>query len=76
MDYLTEDIMPFNKLHGWVMENYHDVDGDSDKEKGLVEILKDAYKDDKKRKFFNQMLQKADLNIIDFKPVQEDRFIP
>lgn len=73
---LTEDIMPFNKLHGWVMENYHDVDGDSDKEKGLVEILKDAYKDDKKRKFFNQMLQKADLNIIDFKPVQEDRFIP
>lgn len=73
---LTEDIMPFNRLHDWVMENYHDVDGDGDKEKGLVETLKDAYKDDTKRKFFNQMLQKADLNIIDFKPVQEDRFVP
>lgn len=73
---LTEDIMPFNRLHDWVMENYHDVDGDGDKEKGLVETLKDVYKNDTKRKFFNQMLQKADLNIIDFKPVQEDRFVP
>lgn len=73
---LTEDIMPFNRLHDWVMENYHDVDVDGDKEKGLVETLKDAYKDDTKRKFFNQMLQKADLNIIDFKPVLEDRFVP
>ena len=72
---LTEDIMPFNKLHSWVMENYHDVDGDEKQDKGLVEILKDAYKDVKKRKFFNQMLQKADLNIIDFKPVLEDRYV-
>lgn len=72
---LTEDIMPFNKLHSWVMENYHDVDGDENQDKGLVEILKDAYKDVKKRKFFNQMLQKADLNIIDFKPVLDDRYV-
>lgn len=72
---LTEDIMPFNKLHGWLMENYHDVDGDEDKDKGIVEILKDAYKDDKKRKFFNQMLQKADLNIIDYQPVLEDKYV-
>lgn len=73
---LTEDIEPFNVLHKWVMENYHDVDGDDTDKKGLVEILKNAYSDNKKRKFFNLMLQKADLNIIDYKPVLEDRVIP
>lgn len=42
---LKEDIDPFNILHGWIMENYHDVDGDG--EKGIVEILKDAYANSK-----------------------------
>ena len=55
------------------MENYHDVDGDG--EKGIVEILKDAYANPKKRKFYNIMLQKADLNILEYKPVVEDRFV-
>ena len=55
---LKEDIAQFNILHSWIMENYHDVDGDS--EKGLVEILNDAYNNSKKRKFYNIMLQKAD----------------
>ncbi len=73
---LTEDIEPFNILHKWITDSYHDVDGDGDKEKGIVEILKDAYSEERKRRFFNQMLQKADLNIIDYKPVLEDRFIP
>jgi hypothetical protein len=71
----TEDIEPFNVLCKWLMERYHDVDGDSDKTKGTVEILKEAYDDAKKRKFFNQMLQKADLNIIDYRPVTEDKDI-
>ena len=71
---LKEDIAPFNILHGWVMENYHDVDGDV--EKGLVEILKDAYSNPKKRKFYNMMLQKADLNILEYRPIVEDRFVP
>ena len=70
----TDDIAPFNTLHHWIMENYHDVDGDG--EKGLVEILKEAYSDPKKRKFYNIMLQKADLNILEYKPIVEDRFIP
>ena len=70
---LTEDIMPFNKLYNWVKEYYHEVDGND--KRGLVEILKEAYEDNKKRRFFNQMLKKADLNIIDYKPVLEDRFI-
>lgn len=70
----TDDIAPFNTLHNWIMENYHDVDGDG--EKGLVEILKEAYSDPKKRKFYNTMLQKADLNILEYKPIVEDRFVP
>ena len=71
---LKEDIAPFNTLHAWIMANYHDVDGDV--EKGLVEILKDAYSNPKKRKFYNTMLQKADLNILEYRPVVEDRFVP
>ena len=71
---LTEDIAPFNVLHGWIMDNYHDVDGDG--EKGIVEILKKAYINPQKRKFYNTMLQKADLNILEYRPVVEDRFVP
>ena len=56
------------------MDNYHDVDGDGNK--GVVEILKNAYNDPKKRKFYNTMLQKADLNILEFRPIIEDRIIP
>ena len=71
---LKEDIAPLNALHSWIMTNYHDVDGDV--EKGLVEILKDAYSNPKKRKFYNTMLQKADLNILAYRPVVEDRLVP
>ena len=71
---LKEDIAPFNMLYNWIMDNYHDVDGDG--EKGIVEILKDAYNTSKKRKFYNTMLQKADLNILEFRPIVEDRFVP
>ncbi len=71
---LKEDIASFNKLHSWIMNNYHEVDGDE--ERGVVEILKEAYADPKKRKFYNMMLQKADLNILEYKPIMEDRNIP
>ena len=71
---LKEDIAPFNELHSWIMSNYHDVDGNV--EKGLVEIMKDAYSSPKKRKFYNMMLQKADLNIMEYRPIVEDRFVP
>ncbi len=71
---LKEDIAPFNVLHSWIMDNYHDVDGDG--EKGIVEILKDAYNTPKKRKFYNTMLQKADLNILEYRPIVEDRYVP
>ncbi len=71
---LKEDIAPFNMLYNWIMDNYHDVDGDG--EKGIVEILKNAYNTPQKRKFYNIMLQKADLNILEYRPIIEDRFIP
>ena len=71
---LKEDIAPFNTLHNWIMDNYHEIDGDGDK--GIVEILKDAYGNPKKRKFYNTMLQKADLNILEYRPVVEDRLVP
>ena len=71
---LKEDIAPFNTLQNWIMDNYHEIDGDGDK--GIVEILKDAYGNPKKRKFYNTMLQKADLNILEYRPVVEDRLVP
>lgn len=71
---LKEDIAPFNMLYNWIMDNYHDVDGD-DNERGIVEILKDAYDTPKKRKFYNTMLQKADLNILEYRPIVEDRYV-
>ncbi len=71
---LKEDIAPFNMLYNWIMDNYHDVDGD-DNERGIVEILKDAYNTPKKRKFYNTMLQKADLNILEYRPIVEDRYV-
>ena len=71
---LKEDIAPFNTLHTWIMDNYHEIDGDGDK--GIVEILKEAYNNPTKRKFYNTMLQKADLNILEYRPVVEDRFVP
>lgn len=71
---LKEDIAPFNTLHNWIMDNYHEVDGDT--KRGIVEILKEAYNIPQKRKFYNIMLQKADLNILEYKHIIEDRFIP
>lgn len=71
---LKEDIAPFNVLHSWIMDNYHEVDGDG--QKGVVETLKDAYNSPSKRKFYNIMLQKADLNILEYRPIVEDRYVP
>ena len=71
---LKEDIVPFNMLHAWIMDNYHEIDGDGDK--GIVQIMKDAYSNPKKRKFYNTMLQKADLNILEYRPIVEDRIVP
>lgn len=71
-----EDIKPFTALHSYLMTRFHDVDGTADGAKGIVEIMKEAYSDKTKRRFFEQMLEKADLNIVGFRPVVEDRIVP
>lgn len=73
---LKEDIEPFTKLYNYIAGNYHDVDGGVDQGKGIVDILKDAYHNKRKRNFFTKMLQKADLNIMEYRPIIEDRIIP
>lgn len=70
---LNDDFAPFNILRDWILNNYHDVDKVSSK--GLVETLKTVYFDPRKHKFYNTMLQKADLNILDFRPSVVDRYI-
>ena len=70
-----KDIEVFSKLHTWVMQHYHEVDGDPDR-RSVVEILKDASLDSKKYKFFCLMLKKADLNITDYRMIMEDRNLP
>lgn len=71
---LKEDILPFTELHSWIMTNYHDVDGDGDK--GPAEILTEAYENPKKYRFYQIMLRKADVNILDYRPIVEDRILP
>ena len=71
---LKEDIAPFKKLHNWIMTNYHEIDGDE--EKGIIDILKEAYNTPQKSKFYKTMLQKADLNILEYRPIVVDRSIP
>lgn len=72
---LKEDIEPFNWLYSCIMNNYHDVDGDGNKDKGIVDILTSAYSDNKKLTFFTQMLKKADLNIMGYRPIIVNRDI-
>ena len=67
-----DDILPFFSLHSYLHEHYHQVDGGV-ADRGIVEILKEAYANKSKHKFFAQMLNKADLNISDFRPVIIDR---
>lgn len=67
------DIKPFVSLSRWVEKYYHDIDGDGTK--GVVQELKEAFDDERKRKFYCLMLQKADLNIRDYRMVTEDRAV-
>lgn len=71
-----EDIIQFTSLYEWIITHYHDVDDDFAQNQGIVEQLKEAYSDNKKHNFYRKMLQKADLNIFDFKPIKQDRIIP
>ena len=69
-----EDIRPIAILFKWIEEHVHEIDGDN--VKNPVEELKDVFNDEKRKRFYNVMLKKADLNISDFRPVTSQRNIP
>lgn len=71
-----EDFIPLTTLHEWIVKNYHDVDGDLDKSQGIVDVLKETMSNPKKHRFYKQMLKKADLNIIDYRVIKTDRYVP
>lgn len=71
---LKEDIKPFATLYRCIISNYHDVDGDT--ENSIVDILREAYDDKRKRLFFTRMLQKADLNIMAYHPIIKEHTVP
>ena len=71
---LKEDIRPIAILFKWIEEHVHEIDGDN--VKNPVEELKDVFNDEKRKRFYNVMLKKADLNISDFRPVTSQRNIP
>ncbi|MBR2195232.1 MAG: ATP-binding protein [Salinivirgaceae bacterium] len=66
-----EDIRPISLLFRWVEEHIHEVNGDS--VKNPIEELKDVFNDEKRKKFYQLMLKKADLNISGFRPVTVPR---
>ncbi len=67
-----EDIKPFTTLSNWIKKYHHTVDYNNS---SIMYQLKNAFNDERKHKFYNIMLQKADLNIMTFKMVLEDRKI-
>lgn len=69
-----EDIEPFIQLHKYITEHYHDIDGDS--ERGITEELSLVSTSKKKHQFFDIMLRKADLNIMNFRLVTKERNLP
>ena len=68
-----EDIEAFSTLLDYILFNYNPANINFSK--GIIRILKEAYNDPKRRKFYYTMLQKADLNILEYEPVIEDRNI-
>ena len=68
-----ESIESFSTLLDYILFNYNPANIDFSK--GITKILKEAYNNPKKRKFYNTMLQKADLNILEYEPITEDRLI-
>ncbi|MBR5657261.1 MAG: ATP-binding protein [Prevotella sp.] len=69
-----EDIQPIADFFKWIEDHVHDIGGDN--KNNMVEELKDVFNDEKRKKFYQIMLKKADLNISDFRPVISQRNIP
>ena len=70
---LKEDIQPIATLFRWIEEHIHEINADN--VKNPVEELKEVFNDEKRKKFYQTMLKKADLNISDFRPITVPRII-
>jgi hypothetical protein len=61
-----EDIAPLVNLYQWIRTHYCELDR---RDMGIAEQLTEAFADNRKRRFYELMLGKADLNIERFRPV-------
>ncbi len=68
-----EDILPIAKLHQWIVQYVHEINGDGPQR--LVSDLKNVLSDESRYQFYLQMLKKADLNIAKFRVVSTERKI-
>lgn len=57
------DVKSIANLFGWVATHMHEVNS---LQGGLANMLRSAEKDNKTKRFFLKLLQKADFNIVDF----------
>ena len=71
----TDDAKPLRDLYNWIVNHYHPVKNFDKEQTTIVNMMKDACDDEKKKKFYLQMLKKADLNIVDFRYDRQDRII-
>ena len=68
-----EDIQPIARLFRWIEEHVHQINGDN--YKSFVKKFKSICANEKIRKFYQLMLKKADLNILDFQVIKSEKNI-
>jgi hypothetical protein len=61
---LGDDAKPIATLYNWIKTYVHEVNGDYVGE--FASQMGKVYKDEKRKKFYLQLLKKADFNILDF----------
>lgn len=71
---LTEDAQPFTDLHQWIQKYVHNVNEDASR--STVSEMDTICKDEKKKKFYLELLHKADFNIKDFSIIEKTDHIP
>lgn len=72
---LNDDAYMFVDLYNWIKMNVHNVDGDS-KGKSMISEIDKVCKDELKKKFYLNLLQKADFNIKNIAVVDDTNNMP
>ena len=71
----ADDSKPLRELYNWVTGHFHPVKNFDKEQITIVNMMKDACEDEKRKRFYLQMLSKADFNIVDFKDERIDKTI-